>query len=71
MLRPCPLTRRQAEILALAARGFAQKQIAYELGLTPPIINHEIEHARAALGAANITQAVVISICRGWIQVEL
>jgi DNA-binding CsgD family transcriptional regulator len=57
-LRSLRLTRRQAEVLALALEGRASAQIAHALTLSPRTVEKHFEAIYARLGVANRTQAI-------------
>jgi DNA-binding CsgD family transcriptional regulator len=56
-LRLLGLTRRQAEVLALVARGRQSAEIAAELGLSPRTIEKHLEGVYARLGVHNRAEA--------------
>ncbi len=62
------LTRRQREVLELAACGLAQKQIAAQLGIAEQSVKNLMLGARRALGAASSMQAFKIAIERQLIE---
>ena len=59
------LTRREAEVLALLARGYRNAQIAAELSRSPRTIEHHVEAILAKLGAATREQALAVARERG------
>ena len=62
---PAPqLSRRQLEILKLAARGYSNTDISSAIGISAPVVNEHLRAAFAKLGAANRTEAVAIAIRR-------
>jgi DNA-binding CsgD family transcriptional regulator len=52
------LTRRETQILELVARGFAGKQVARHLGISPKTVEQHKTHIFAKLGVPNQTAAV-------------
>jgi DNA-binding CsgD family transcriptional regulator len=52
-----PLTAREREILTLIARGFAGKQVARQLGISPKTVEHHKTRIFAKLGVPNQTAA--------------
>lgn len=48
------LTEREAEILKLAARGFSNKEIAFELGISPRTIQSHLSSVFGKLGVASV-----------------
>ncbi len=65
------LTRRQREVLELAACGFAQKQIAAQLGIAEQSVKNHMLQARRNLGAHSSMQALRIAIERKLIAICL
>lgn len=61
------LTDRQEQVLKLAASGFSNKQIAYELGVTESTVKLHINSLLRNFGATNRTQAVMIAQKHGLI----
>lgn len=59
------LTGIERKVLALAAEGKVNKQIAHQLGLSPLTIKNHIARIRARLGAADKAQAVAVAIRAG------
>lgn len=62
------LTRREIEVLRLAANGYRNKQIAYELDITEETVKFHIKNILSKLEANDRTHAVTIAIKRGIIQ---
>jgi DNA-binding CsgD family transcriptional regulator len=58
--RPSGLSEREVEVLALAAEGLTNKQIADQLFLSPHTVARHIANARGKLGAANRTEAAAL-----------
>lgn len=52
------LTRREVEVLALAARGRTNEQLASELFISPGTARKHLEHINQKLGAASRTEAI-------------
>jgi DNA-binding CsgD family transcriptional regulator len=67
---PFLLSPRQQEVLALAAQGLTNRQIALELVIRPGTVNNHLTLAREALGALNTTHAVAIALVRGLIEIQ-
>jgi len=59
------LTPREAEVLQLLAQGLANKQIAYELGISDHTVKFHISSIYRKLGATNRTEAVRVGIRSG------
>ena len=63
------LTHREVEILSYVARGFANKQIGYTLGITEQTIKNHMTSILQKLNAQDRTQAVVMGLQQGLISV--
>lgn len=63
------LSRREADCLALVARGDRSKGIARKLALSPVTVDLYLRNAREKLGAATREQAVAIAIAQGQIKI--
>jgi DNA-binding NarL/FixJ family response regulator len=59
------LTPREREVLALVARGFANKRIARELGIAEKTVKTHVGHVLAKLGVTDRTQAAVHAVRMG------
>jgi DNA-binding NarL/FixJ family response regulator len=59
------LTPREHEVLALVARGMANKRIARELGLSEKTVKAHVGHLLAKLGVADRTQAALLAVRTG------
>lgn len=57
-----PLTPREREVLGLVARGFANKRIALELGLSEKTVKTHVGRILQKLGVADRTQAAVYAV---------
>jgi DNA-binding NarL/FixJ family response regulator len=62
-----PLTSRELEVLSYAARGYINKQIAYQLGVSEQTIKNHMTSILRKLDANDRTQAVVLALHYGWI----
>ncbi len=60
------LTRREREVLALLSKGYANKAIAEELGVTADTAAFHVKGVVRKLGARNRTDAVVTALRHGW-----
>jgi DNA-binding NarL/FixJ family response regulator len=60
-----PLTPRERQVLALLARGFANKRIALELGLSEKTVKAHVGRIFAKLGVADRTQAALAAVREG------
>ncbi|MFK8851314.1 helix-turn-helix transcriptional regulator [Streptomyces sp. Ac-502] len=59
------MTRRELEMLRLAANGNTNVTIARWLDITPTTVNHGLRRAYAKLGAQDRTHAVAVALVRG------
>jgi DNA-binding NarL/FixJ family response regulator len=59
------LTPREREVLALVARGYANKRIAGELGLSEKTVKAHVGHILGKLGVADRTQAALVAVREG------
>ena len=64
---PCPLSRRELDVLRKPAEGKVYKQIAGELDLSTSTVRTHLHNTYAKLGAADRAQAVLTATSRGWI----
>jgi DNA-binding CsgD family transcriptional regulator len=55
------LTRREAEVVSLAARGSADREIAHELRISHRTVQKHLQHAYAKLGVGGRAEAAAIS----------
>jgi ATP/maltotriose-dependent transcriptional regulator MalT len=63
-----PLSERELEVLALAARGASNKTIAGELELSARTVHAHMRNIFAKLGVASRTEAVMLGVRQGWLQ---
>ncbi len=59
------LTPREREVLILIGRGFPNKRIAQELGLSEKTVKTHVGHVLAKLGVSDRTQAAVLAVRAG------
>jgi LuxR family transcriptional regulator of spore coat protein len=64
------LTNRERDILALAARGNTNQNIADELGISCRTVKCILHHACVKLRAQNRTQALFVALSRGHIGIR-
>jgi putative nucleotidyltransferase with HDIG domain len=64
---PCPLTRRQLELLRALGQGRQYKEIAEELGLATSTVRSHLHFAYERLGVSDRAQAVLLAASHGWI----
>jgi len=65
-----PLTARETEILNYMARGYLNKQIAIELGISEQTIKNHVTSILRKLNANARTEAVVVAIKQGLISLD-
>ncbi|GAB4473943.1 MAG: response regulator transcription factor [Anaerolineales bacterium] len=65
-----PLTERELEVLKLAARGYTNKAIAVQLGISDRTVQGHLAHIYAKLQAGSRTEAVMRAVSLGWISVD-
>lgn len=64
------LSKRQREVLSLAALGCTDREIARALTLSVHTVHEHLERVRERLEARNTTHAVAIALGAGLIQVD-
>jgi DNA-binding NarL/FixJ family response regulator len=64
------LTRREAEVLKLAARGMGNRDIAGYLGLAERTVKGHLMSIFSKLGVGSRTEAVHEALRRGWVSLE-
>jgi two-component system, NarL family, response regulator LiaR len=62
---PAALTPREREVLALMARGLANKRIAHELGIAEKTVKIHVSRVLHKLGVADRTQAALYAVREG------
>ena len=65
-----PLSPREREVLSLAAKGFTNKEIAYRLGVSDRTVQFHMNSVFNKTGTASRTEAAVLSIQHGWIEID-
>jgi DNA-binding NarL/FixJ family response regulator len=66
-----PLTPRERDVLAAAARGLGNKQIAAELGMSARTVQTHLTSVFAKLGVSSRTEAVLLAVKKGWVRADL
>jgi DNA-binding NarL/FixJ family response regulator len=61
------LTERETEVLELAARGFTNKAIGVQLGISDRTVQGHLAHIFNKLQAGSRTEAVMRAVSLGWI----
>jgi HD-GYP domain-containing protein (c-di-GMP phosphodiesterase class II) len=62
---PAGLTAREVEVLALLARGLANKGIARQLGVTPKTVSNHVEHVYTKIGVQSRAAATLYATQHG------
>lgn len=62
-----PLTDRELDVLRLAARGFTNKAIGIQLGISDRTVQGHLAHIFAKMHAGSRTEAVMRAVSLGWI----
>ncbi len=62
-----PLTDREMEVLAMTARGFTNKAIGAQLGISDRTVQGHLAHVFDKLHATSRTEAVMRAVSLGWI----
>ncbi len=62
-----PLTEREADVLRLAAKGYTNKAIGVQLGISDRTVQGHLAHIFAKLQASSRTEAVMRAVSRGLI----
>ena len=62
---PAGLTTREVEVLRLIARGYANKQVAAELGIATKTVGHHVEHIYAKAGVTTRAGATLFAMEQG------
>jgi len=66
----CPLTRREIEVLHLAAWGNGDQQIAAQLSIACETARMHMKHILGKLGAHDRAHAVTIAVVRGMLRLR-
>lgn len=65
-----PLSSREMEILQLIARGYSNKEIAHELGISRQTVKNHMTSILRKLSVNDRTQAALYALRRGWIRLQ-
>jgi HD-GYP domain-containing protein (c-di-GMP phosphodiesterase class II) len=63
--RPAGLTEREAEVIALLARGLQTKQVARRLGISAKTADHHVQNAYAKIGVSTRAAAALFAMQHG------
>jgi HD-GYP domain-containing protein (c-di-GMP phosphodiesterase class II) len=63
--RPAGLTEREAEVIALLARGLQTKQVARRLGISVKTADHHVQNAYAKIGVSTRAAAALFAMQHG------
>jgi DNA-binding NarL/FixJ family response regulator len=64
---PHPFTPREAQVLALAAEGLTNKEIAYRLGISERTVQFHLNSVFNKTATSSRTEAVALALRQGWI----
>ena len=67
---PEQLSRRELEVLRLAARGMSNREIALKLSISVRTVQTHLSHVFSKIGVGSRTEAVVYGLKRGWITIQ-
>ncbi len=62
-----PLTDRELDVLRLAAKGYTNKSIGVQLGISDRTVQGHLAHVFAKIHAASRTEAVMRAVSLGWV----
>lgn len=65
MARPAGLTDREAQVIAMAARGLQTKQIGHQLGISTKTADRHVQNAYAKIGVSTRAAATVFAMQHG------
>ncbi len=65
------LTERELEVLALAAKGFTNKAIGVQLGISDRTVQGHLAHIFGKLHTSSRTEAVMRAVSLGWISQDI
>jgi HD-GYP domain-containing protein (c-di-GMP phosphodiesterase class II) len=65
---PAGLSEREAEVLALIARGHANKAVALRLGISPKTVGHHVGHVYAKIGVSTRAAAALFAVEHGLLE---
>lgn len=65
MSRPVGLTEREAQVIAMVARGLQTKQVGHRLGISPKTADHHLQNAYAKMGVSTRAAATLFAMQHG------
>jgi DNA-binding CsgD family transcriptional regulator len=65
------ITYREMHILAMAAEGYSNKEIAENLGIKYQTVKNNLYRLTKKLGAKNTTHALLLAMDAGWISIDI
>jgi DNA-binding NarL/FixJ family response regulator len=65
-----PLTKKEMDVLRLAARGITNKEIADELNLKVQTVRSRLKKVFKKLNVSSRTEAVMYAMKKGWISLH-
>lgn len=71
-----PLTRREAEVLALLCEGYPDKTISRLLGISIKTLDHHLEHVYQKVGVQHQQMnarclSIASAVARGWVRLSV
>jgi len=66
-----PLTERETEVLTMAAKGYTNKAIGAQLGISDRTVQGHLAHIFDKMNAASRTEAVMRAVSLGWISQDV
>jgi DNA-binding NarL/FixJ family response regulator len=66
-----PLSERELEVLALVAKGYTNKAIGVQLGISDRTVQGHLAHIFERLNASSRTEAVMRAVSLGWLPSNL
>jgi DNA-binding NarL/FixJ family response regulator len=67
MARPCGLTERETQVIAMVARGLQTKQIGHRLDISAKTADHHLQNAYAKIGISTRAAAAMFAMQHGLI----
>jgi DNA-binding NarL/FixJ family response regulator len=64
------LTRREIDVLRLAAKGFTNRAIGLELGISDRTVQGHLANTFGKLGVTTRTEAVLLAMKQGWLTLD-